>query len=267
MTDPGSDREMLVLERARKGLAPSAAQRKATLGRLAAALALAPTGVPSPSTSSAPPPHAGSVAGLKTGAAFSLRALVTGVLGGALAGFGVGHFVAPQQAEQAAPQAQSALTSTDMRKPSVQMPDVPVLRPLLLPSGSVSPSPTASGEVPPLNSPGSQRERSRRESRRQGNAESANDDELSYVQRAQTALRSGDAVLALGLMRSLDELQPRGALAAERTVISVLALCQLGRTAEARSIAAAAVKSGNAPEVYRRRLESSCVGQMGESLE
>jgi hypothetical protein len=95
---------------------------------------------------------------------------------------------------------------------------------------------------------------------RQNAAPSANYDELSYVQRAQTALRNGDGALALGLMRSLDELQPAGALVPERTVLSVLALCKLGRVDEARSAASRALQ-GNAGSVYARRLENSCIGR------
>jgi hypothetical protein len=263
MTDPSLDREMLVLERARQGLAPSAAQRRATLARLAAAVALAPAAVPSPSSSNAPTDLA-TVGGLKTGVAFSLRVLITGVVSGILAGFGAGYFVSSQLAERVPPQGPSTMTSSQVRTPPAAPPEVDVMPPSLMPSGSVPLPSSRPSEVAAANSPASPRERIRRDSRRHGPAESADYDELSYVQRAQTALRNADPALALGLMRSLDELRPQGALAAERTVISVLAFCQLGRTAEARAMAAAALQRGNAPDVYRRRLESSCVGRMGE---
>jgi hypothetical protein len=85
-------------------------------------------------------------------------------------------------------------------------------------------------------------------------------EELSYVRRAQTALHEGNAMLALGLMRSLDEIQPSGALWAERNVIQVLALCQLDRTAEANGIARSLLSGDGTADVYRRRLASSCVG-------
>lgn len=264
MTEPTWDRELRVLERARKGLGPSAAQREATLGRLGAVLALAPAPVPPSSSSSAQAPHAATFGGTKTAAGFSLRALVTGVVSGVLVGFGTGHFVSRHQAEQAAPQISSALAATVIRE-APPPPDAGVLRPALVTSGSGAlPLARASAAVP-ASSPGSPRDRIRREPIRQATAESANYDELSYVQRAQTALRNRDAALALGLMRTLDERQPQGALAAERTVLSVLALCQLGRLEEARSLDAAALKNGNVPDVYRRRLDSSCVGRIDQS--
>jgi hypothetical protein len=97
---------------------------------------------------------------------------------------------------------------------------------------------------------------------RQGVAPSANYDELSYVQRAQTALRNGDGALTLGLMRSLDDLQSAGALVPERRVLTVLALCQLGRVEEARSVASRALR-GNDGSVYSRRLENSCIAHAG----
>lgn len=82
--------------------------------------------------------------------------------------------------------------------------------------------------------------------------------ELSYVRRAQSALQKGDGALALGLMESLDAVERKGALLAERNVTKVLALCLLDRVEEASHLAQRALQS-SATEVYRRRLDASCV--------
>jgi hypothetical protein len=82
-------------------------------------------------------------------------------------------------------------------------------------------------------------------------------EELSYVRRAQTALSGGNPALALGLMRSLRELRPDGALLAERGVTEVLALCALGRQGEAQDVADAVRKRGEGA-VYATRLETTC---------
>jgi hypothetical protein len=63
--------------------------------------------------------------------------------------------------------------------------------------------------------------------------------------------------MALGLMASLDETHPKGALVSERSVTKVLALCQLGRAAEATRVARQVISQGDA-SVYRQRLASSC---------
>lgn len=87
----------------------------------------------------------------------------------------------------------------------------------------------------------------------------ASDDEVAFVRRAQKALRNGDAAWALALMRTLDEQLPRGALLTERNVTRVLALCQLGRTDEARAVAERTLRSDRGSGVYAGRLAASCV--------
>ncbi len=85
-----------------------------------------------------------------------------------------------------------------------------------------------------------------------------NDDELAYVRRAQTALRHNNGALALALMRTLDEVLPRGALLAERNVTRVLALCQTGRVEEARVLARRVLRNDPTANVYAGRLAASC---------
>jgi hypothetical protein len=90
-------------------------------------------------------------------------------------------------------------------------------------------------------------------------AEPSFHEELSFLRRAQAALRSGQPALALGLMQSLDEMQKGGALGLERRVTKTLALCALDRSAEAKAMAAPVFQS-QPDSVYARRLSESCAG-------
>jgi hypothetical protein len=84
-------------------------------------------------------------------------------------------------------------------------------------------------------------------------------EELEYLKRAQSALRQGNGALALGLMTSLDSIQPGGALLSERGVAKVLAHCQLGDVESAMLVAQRLAENGMA-SVYTERLENSCAG-------
>jgi hypothetical protein len=90
-------------------------------------------------------------------------------------------------------------------------------------------------------------------------------EELSYLRRAQAALRGGKPSLALGIMTSLDEMQKVGALDLERRVTKALALCDLGRAGEAKAVSAPIFEK-QSHSVYAKRLKESCVGE-GASTE
>jgi outer membrane protein assembly factor BamD (BamD/ComL family) len=62
-------------------------------------------------------------------------------------------------------------------------------------------------------------------------------DEIALVSRAHAALTSGDPASALALLAEHARRFPNGALGEEREATRVLALCALGRTAEARDAA------------------------------
>ena len=243
MTEPNLDREHFVLERAQKGLAPSAAQRKATLERLGAALALGPSLIPPAPSASGFAPHAPAEGAAKAATTFSVRTLVTGIVSGVVIGFGAGYFVSNHTAARAPEVRPIVLANADIpRAPAIATPPP-------APAPIATEPPRAHREAAAATPAGSLHA-ARREPERRGAAESANYDELSYIQR--------------GLMQTLDQLQPKGALLAERAVVSVLALCRLDRVNDARLVAEAMLKGGNATEVYRRRMESSCVGPMEE---
>lgn len=87
--------------------------------------------------------------------------------------------------------------------------------------------------------------------------------ELALLQRAQAALRRADGESAL---RELDAFGGSGGqLLAERRAARVLALCSLGRVAEARALAAELLRA-EPSSVQRAALERSCANpsRMGE---
>jgi outer membrane protein assembly factor BamD (BamD/ComL family) len=59
--------------------------------------------------------------------------------------------------------------------------------------------------------------------------------ETAALRSAQRAIRSGDPERALALIREQDATYRRGALAQERAAARIFALCDLGRTEEART--------------------------------
>jgi hypothetical protein len=88
--------------------------------------------------------------------------------------------------------------------------------------------------------------------------------ELEQLHRAQRALQAGDATGALHLMAELDAAQlehrkTSGVLYPERQMTKVLALCALGRHAEAKVIGEA-LRSSTGGEVYASRLRGTCAG-------
>jgi hypothetical protein len=82
-------------------------------------------------------------------------------------------------------------------------------------------------------------------------------DELTLLGRAQRYLRAGDASDALAILDSLSERCPEGELAEERSLTRILALCRLGREAEARTLGRA-FRRAYPRSVHLERLDASC---------
>ena len=82
--------------------------------------------------------------------------------------------------------------------------------------------------------------------------------ELVALREAQSALARGDGATALRSMQRLDEQEPGGVLGAERAVTRILALCQMGRVAEARALAQRTLGENSSTTLYGRRLAASC---------
>lgn len=84
------------------------------------------------------------------------------------------------------------------------------------------------------------------------------DEEMSYLRKAQSALKEGNASQAWQLMLALDAKRPSGVLIPERRMTKIISLCNLGRTSEAQKIAETVLSSSSGP-MYRSRLSKSCV--------
>jgi hypothetical protein len=248
--------ENAALAQARQGLAPTRRERARVLQSLGVGLAAADLGTgthsvgPEPSMSTAQ----GSLAG------FSSQVLATGIVAGALLGFGGGLWVgldstpppvhvvgAPKS--PASPAESSSTPISDSSEKTVELADLAENWPQPVSGRASSDSSAQSPRESPKDS---------LSQHSPAKAEPTFYQELSYVRRAQAALKQKDGALALGLMTSLDELRPRGALNAERNVTKVLALCQLDRVEEARSLARRALRNDANTDVYRRRLAASC---------
>ena len=83
--------------------------------------------------------------------------------------------------------------------------------------------------------------------------------ELALLQRARRALNRNDALLALGIVQSLDERFPDGVLMEERAATRILSLCQLGRNDEATEQGHHFLLA-HPRSVYAERVRHSCVG-------
>ncbi len=77
------------------------------------------------------------------------------------------------------------------------------------------------------------------------------------LEEAQSALRSGDSLVALALLRRLDQRFPKGALREERAAAEVLALCQSDLSGEAAGRGRAFLAK-YPHSVYAARVRAAC---------
>lgn len=84
--------------------------------------------------------------------------------------------------------------------------------------------------------------------------------ELEQLRHAQQALQRGEPSRALQTMLALDREASAGPLYPERQIIKVLALCAMGRNAEAESLAQR-LNASSGGAVYAARLRNSCVSR------
>jgi hypothetical protein len=82
------------------------------------------------------------------------------------------------------------------------------------------------------------------------------DHELMLLRRVERAIRSGEPVLALGLLAELDEVFPETTLAEERLAARRLAECRAGRPDASSSARRFLIE--HATSVYRQRIELAC---------
>jgi hypothetical protein len=204
----GSEHEML--ERARRGLAPTLADSARIRQRVTAALA----GIPA---SSAPDP-APSDAPLGPGSEASPWVAKFVVAGAVVAAGGLGYLAGHDAGVREERGRAPAL-------PASVMPSAPSsqLLPLALPAETpaLSSAVAEKGRAAPL--VGSARAAPSAVSSR-----AAFDDEVIQLRRVQRALREGNARLALALLEDLDRAVPQGRLGEERAAANTLARCALG---------------------------------------
>jgi hypothetical protein len=90
-------------------------------------------------------------------------------------------------------------------------------------------------------------------------------DELGVIREAQGALQAGDANRALSLLDEHSAANRQGILREERMAARVLALCELGRTDEARAEAARFLRESPASPLASR-VRSACPAPAAPAL-
>lgn len=284
--------ELELLRAAREQLAPTPAQRGALRGAVLASVGLLGTlgaaSVPPPRPSGVRPrpvprvveapegtldaaaPMAALAAGSSSGRLaavtalgrqFGLRTLVGGTMGGVLVGLAAGYFAFGPSSQTGVEGGERARTVEDA--PRVIDEHVPTLL-----DGREAPPHTHSVGLDDLGAEAETPVLARKPTVEKSSAQAAATEEapgppmsfyeeLTYLRRAQAALRRGESALALGLMQSLDRLKVGGALLSERGMTKVLALCLLERTEEAVRVGRELAASSDA-SLYRERLAKSC---------
>ncbi len=250
------DFEARILDRARSALGPSEAQRVQALDRLAATLSTASPGAATALGGSTPRT---AFTGASKVAQFSARALILGTSGGLILGLLGGYWAGQTVVEPSPPPPASAVESVSAQpegRTHVLVPMAPrVDSPSDEDASDENTSDKPQSKAGPTPGPTAIKSNAEESSR----AKLTFYEELSYVQRAQAALRDGNGALALGLMDSLDQKPNKGALWAERRVTRALALCQLDRVDDAGRIAREIISRDSA-RVYHKRLLGSCAG-------
>jgi len=206
------DREHEVLEQARRGLAPSAADAR----RVRAGVAAAISGI-GPGT---PDPGAPGSAGEAVASSVVAKLVVAGAVAAAAAlGYVAGHRagVSEERARAVGASPVAAASSGAMAQLSpVPLPPAASALPQPIPG----PAPRSAGSVVsprPSVAPSAA-----------ASGRAAFDEEVIQLRRVQRALREGNARLALALLDDLDRAVPQGRLGEERAAAGVMARCALG---------------------------------------
>jgi hypothetical protein len=233
----GIDPEQALLSSIRQELSPTSADRERVTSRVAARIA---TGVLTPSL----PEHLD--APKPVGAWPGLRGLGQQVVAAGLLSvvtFGAGYLLG----RQAPPSAALVTVPPAAAVPpaALQPPPPPALAPQAMPSVEPPGPPSASSYR-------------RQEPAAPASANSGQtlSEEARELRRVDSALRGGMPLLALGILRDLDQKIPRGALTEERAAARLIARCQNGE-AGARSGAVTWLEK-NARSVYATRVQASC---------
>ncbi|AKF11139.1 hypothetical protein DB32_008288 [Sandaracinus amylolyticus] len=120
------------------------------------------------------------------------------------------------------------------------------------------PQEIAAAEAPVVDEP-----EAPRRARRRASASSSSEDlaeELELLHSAQRAWRSGDGARTLALVSEHEDRFARSQMAPERTALRILALCDVGREAEARRLATRFLRTARQSPL-RRSVEESCAAR------
>lgn len=268
MTEPlleWNEEERQALGAYRQALSPTGAQVKAALGGVSASLGLSVLdgAAAATATSQAPLSAVGPSAGAAKGSAvvldFASRAALVKaslgaiVLGGAVAAYGLLEPLAPNPDVPSVP---VAALSAPVPARQREAPPPALQEPPQVDVSRLEELPEWPGEEPGqgVAAPRGHAPRSPSASPRPVY------EELGAVRRAQAALGAGQPEQALELMERLGQASAGGSLLVERELTRLLALCALGRRAEAQA-AAARVEQLPGGAAYRTRIAGSCVGQ------
>jgi len=228
---------MRILQLAREARTPSALD-KARLDRtLAVALGLTATSAAGTATAVTAGKLAGMTLALKCTAGIAVVALAAG------GGYSEWRAASRSRAVLAAPVA--AASAKVAATPALTVPVAPVARENERPSANV-----------PAAGPGLRATRvDRAEPSKTALAE-----ELDLLHDVQAKWRRGDAAAALGLLAQHRRRFPRSQLGPERDALTILSLCAVGRTAQARKLAERFLRSA-ARSPLRASVEESCGGR------
>jgi len=226
------DPEQALLSSIRQQLSPTSADRERVSSRVSARIA---TGVLTPSLpDSEAPKSVGPWQGLR---GVGQQVVAAGLL--SVVTFGAGYLLG----RQAPPSA--ALVTVPRVPPAVLLP------PPSPPTSASQPMPSLEPQAPSVAS-------RRQEPAALPTASSSQtlSEEARELRRVDGALRAGMPLLALGILRDLDQKIPRGALMEERGAARLIARCQNGE-AGARSGAVTWLEK-NARSVYTTCVQASC---------
>jgi hypothetical protein len=207
-----ADPERELLERARRGLEPTAADVARVRRGVSAALA----GValaPAPDVPEAP---LGAGAGMSSSPWIAKLVIAGAVAAAGAIGYAAGHRAGVSEGRGRAPVSAPAVTVPNATAVDLS-PVPPAPAPAQPTAETARRAPAPSGSLRPSAPPGAV-----------ASNHAAFDEEVIQLRRVQRALREGNARLALALLDDLERAVPHGRLSEERAAANALARCALG---------------------------------------
>ncbi|UJR85446.1 hypothetical protein [Sandaracinus amylolyticus] len=234
-----------VLRVARDARTPSAEDRARVERKLAAAIAIGAGAAVGGAAGSAAASGAGAAAAGAGAGAWLVKGLGAMLVVGVV---GAGAVVATRT------------TTTPSQEPAHEVIAPPEVAPVDLEEAPIEPphEEIAAAEEQVVDAP----EAPRRARRRAAATSSSEDlaEELELLHSAQRAWRAGDGARTLALVSEHEDRFARSQMAPERTALRILALCDVGREAEARRLATRFLRTARQSPL-RRSVEESCAAR------